>query len=78
MGQSAEVPAFELFDLEEDPWEENDLAGEYPELLEDLAAMLRDWRRSLGAQEMLPNPDFDEAAGGQASEPPPGDRILAT
>ncbi|MBC9867074.1 MAG: sulfatase-like hydrolase/transferase [Opitutae bacterium] len=74
MGNSNAVSAFELFDLEEDPWEENDLAGEYPELVETLAASLRDWRRRVGAQEMAPNWEFDERRGGQRAEPPPGDR----
>ena len=77
IGNSTTVPAYELFDLEGDPWEEKDLAGEYPELVKLMAESLQGWRQRVGAQEMVPNPGFDERAGGQTSEPPPGDKIRA-
>lgn len=41
-----------LFDLTADPGEQNDLAAARPELAASLRAKLREWRASVGAQEM--------------------------
>lgn len=63
----------ELYDIEDDPGEHRDLSAENPARCERLAQELAEWRRSIGAQEMKPNPDFDRAAPGQTAAPPPGD-----
>ena len=44
----ADPPEFELYDLEEDPWEFRNLAGEpeHAETLERLQTVLEDWRRT--------------------------------
>lgn len=76
IGESDTRPPFELFDLESDPWEEYDIARARPEVVEEMANALRGWRNSIGAQEMVPNPDFDPGLGGQRSEPPIGDKII--
>ncbi|MGH8017424.1 MAG: sulfatase [Opitutaceae bacterium] len=41
-----------LFDLESDPGETHDLAGEFPEVVRDLRNRLHAWRASVRAQEM--------------------------
>jgi arylsulfatase A len=46
-------PAASLFDLEQDPGETRDLAAEHPERTQALLARLRQWRRDVGAQEMI-------------------------
>ena len=50
--------AFELYDLQTDPGERNNLAGKLPELTRELAAKLKAWRKSVGAQEMKANPQW--------------------
>lgn len=52
----------QLFDLEADPGERNDLAEIHPEIAGELLEMLRQWRKVVGAEMMEPNPDFDEPA----------------
>jgi arylsulfatase A-like enzyme len=42
--------AFELFDLEADPGETNNLADSLPEKAEELKSLLKDWREDVGAQ----------------------------
>ncbi len=64
---------YELYDLEADPSEEVNLADREPELCARLAQRLREWRRRIGAQEMVPNPAFDAGRGGSAAIPLPGD-----
>ena len=49
----------ELYNLAEDPAESNDLAAAQPELTGRLRADLAAWRESVGAKEVLPNPDYD-------------------
>ena len=53
-----EPGALELYDLEQDPGEQNDLAGSMPDLASKLAEKLRSWRRQVGAQDMEKNPSF--------------------
>ncbi|MCZ6673249.1 MAG: sulfatase [Verrucomicrobia bacterium] len=76
IGKSDTCPAYELFDLEQDPCEERDIAIKYPGLVVVMAESLQNWRNRVGAQEMIPNPDFDPNQSGQRSEPPPGDKIV--
>ena len=53
--------AFELFDLENDLGETVNLAGEMKDVTQKLAADLKKWRESVGAQIPLPNPKFSPA-----------------
>ncbi|MEO9023351.1 MAG: sulfatase [Ginsengibacter sp.] len=48
-----------LFNLKKDIGETNDLAEEMPDLANSLRKKLRDWRNTVGAQEMTKNPNFD-------------------
>ncbi len=48
----------ELFDLKNDPGEIRNLSEEKPELVKELTAKLQNWRKSIGAQEMTPNPNY--------------------
>jgi len=50
----------ELFDLSTDIGEQQDLAGTKPEQVKTLAAELEAWRRSVGADPMLVNPEYEE------------------
>lgn len=50
---------FELFKLRDDPGESRNLADVYPQKREEMAKLLADWREKVGAQMMLPNPDYD-------------------
>ncbi|MHC4338456.1 MAG: sulfatase-like hydrolase/transferase [Planctomycetota bacterium] len=51
--------AFELYDLEKDLNEQNNLAPKMPWLAAELHAKLKNWRKSVGAQEMLRNPEYN-------------------
>lgn len=51
----------ELFNLARDVGEIEDLAAREPARAEALRRKLAEWRRSVGAQENAPNPDFDPA-----------------
>jgi arylsulfatase A-like enzyme len=55
----------ELFDLEQDPSERNDLAQAQPAVTARLRERLHDWRRESGAQMPTPNPDYRPAKAGQ-------------
>lgn len=55
---------WELYNLKDDPGERHDLAALEPKRAQQLAAKLDAWRRSVGAQMMLPNPDFKAAQPG--------------
>ncbi|MEM9015591.1 MAG: sulfatase-like hydrolase/transferase, partial [Verrucomicrobiota bacterium] len=48
-----------LFNLEEDPGEENDLASAHPELVKKMGAQLAEFLESTGAVYPLSNPDYD-------------------
>ncbi len=50
---------FELYNLKQDIGEENNLAGKMPQKVKELRRMLEDWRGEVGAQQMMPNPDFE-------------------
>lgn len=66
-------PAFELYNLESDPSETEDLATRNPLQCAELASRLDAWRREVGAQPMTLNPEFDESACVTTVPPPPGD-----
>jgi arylsulfatase A-like enzyme len=51
----------ELFDLSKDVGEARDLSATEPHRAAELKAKLAAWRRSVGAQENTPNPNFDPA-----------------
>lgn len=48
-----------LFDLENDIGEKNDIANQNPQLVNELWAKLKKWRKEINAQEMTQNPNFD-------------------
>ncbi len=50
--------AFELYDLEEDIGEQNNLATQMPEKTKELAEKLAAWRQSVGAQMPTKNPNY--------------------
>ncbi|MFD2256640.1 sulfatase [Luteolibacter algae] len=54
-----ETGELELYDLSSDPAEKNNLAKSQPEKAAALLAELREWRKSVGAQMMTENPDYD-------------------
>ncbi|MFM9000018.1 MAG: sulfatase [Opitutia bacterium] len=54
--------SLELFDLSKDPSETKDLAAQEPARVAAMRGKLEAWRRSVGAEGMRANPDFDRAA----------------
>lgn len=52
----------ELYNLRDDPGETNNLAGSMPQLANDLAKKLHEWRASVGAQMMPSNPEYESVA----------------
>lgn len=48
----------QLFDLAKDPGELNDISKENPEQVKKLRDMLHEWRKSVNAQMMVPNPEY--------------------
>jgi len=48
----------ELFDLSKDVSESRNLAADKPDVVKELAKKLDDWRNTVGAKMMTPNPDF--------------------
>jgi len=48
------VPEHELYDYEDDPLDQRDLAGEHPEVVERLAGQLARWQRHAGARKLEP------------------------
>ena len=62
----------ELYDLAKDRGESRNLAAQLPELVTANAKMLDNWRKSVGAKMMEPNPNYSpnpQAAGGVVSMP---------
>jgi arylsulfatase A-like enzyme len=53
----------ELYNLEEDLSETNNLAASNPETLAELRTELESWRANVGAEMMRPNPDYDPNLG---------------
>lgn len=51
----------ELFNLENDPYEREDLSASQPSRARTLLARLNAWKKSVGAQPLLPNPAYDPA-----------------
>jgi arylsulfatase A len=49
----------ELYNLKDDPSEQNNLAAKMPAKAEQMRRMLELWRYDVGAQEMSTNPDYD-------------------
>jgi len=50
---------FELYNLKEDVGEQNNLAKQMPEKLDELRKMLSNWRDKVNAQMLTPNPNYD-------------------
>lgn len=50
---------YELFDLKNDPYEENDCKSVYPEKTQRLSRLLEKHLQSIGAQRMRPNPEYN-------------------
>jgi arylsulfatase A-like enzyme len=71
IGGAHDGPAYELFDLENDPGEDNDLASAKPAVRDRLAARLARWRERIGAQAMKLNPDYNPGDYAHAVPPPP-------
>jgi len=55
----------ELYNLEDDVGEQNNLAAKMPERAAALRDKLRRWRKSVGAPVPAPNPDYDPARASQ-------------
>jgi arylsulfatase A len=53
----------QLFNLADDPGEQNDLSDSLPDKGKELREMLHRWRQDVDAQMMPPNPGFDPAMG---------------
>ena len=68
-------PDYELYDLETDPYEVQDLAETKPEVRDDLLRRLTEWRQAVGAQTMEQDPDFDPELMPTRTPPPPGDPV---
>jgi len=49
----------ELYELKSDPRETTNLAQQQPEKAQELLTQLKAWRKSVDAQMMTPNPDYD-------------------
>jgi arylsulfatase A-like enzyme len=57
--ESLETGDLELYDLIQDIGETNNLAAEKPELASELNKELQEWKRSVGADPMTPNPLYE-------------------
>ncbi len=58
--QDYEQDIVELYDLQNDPGESTNLVVSEPEIAKKLALQLHEWKKSVGAQECQPNPDFNK------------------
>ena len=52
----------QLFDLHNDPGEQNDLATQRPDVVKRLLSQLRDWRNETNVRMMPVNPNYDPSA----------------
>lgn len=52
-------PRVELFDMESDPGEHENIAERYPELVAQLRQRLEAWMKETGAKDLTPNPAYD-------------------
>ena len=64
--------SIELYDLKSDLGETRNLAGEMPQKVAELSAMIGDWLKKMDAWMAIPNPNYDPAA----TPPPPSARRL--
>lgn len=64
---------YTLYNVEEDLDESDDLSGEMPKLVTEMAAKLKAWRKRVGAGEMTPNPKFEIKRAHWRYEDQPGD-----
>jgi arylsulfatase A-like enzyme len=53
-----EYGTYELYNLKDDPKEENDLSKSHPEKMQQLQQKLRRWEKEVGATELTLNPDY--------------------
>jgi arylsulfatase A len=58
----------ELYNLKEDPFEQKDLSADHPDKAASLLTELKEWRKSVGAQMMEPNPAYDPERETQGPE----------
>jgi arylsulfatase A-like enzyme len=49
----------ELYNLKQDPEEKQDLAARHAARVDELRSRIHAWRKDVGAQMPLPNPDYD-------------------
>jgi arylsulfatase A-like enzyme len=52
-------PRVELFDIESDPGEHDNIADKYPEKVSELKSLLETWMKQTGAKDLTPNPAYD-------------------
>lgn len=52
-------PLIELFDLEADPGERENLAESHPERVAEMKGLMAAWMKEAGAADLSPNPDYD-------------------
>ena len=52
----------ELYNLKDDPGEQQDLSDTHPQKTKELREKLRDWQRQMGAKMPQPNPDYRPGA----------------
>ena len=60
----------ELYDLRRDPGEKHNLAGEQPDRVKELRALLVDWRNKVDAKLPSPNPDWFDTDNDTNSDHP--------
>lgn len=60
------VDAIELFDLEDDPAETRNVAGEHADVAARLEGAIDDWLDAMGAQRVAPNPEYVKTASSDA------------
>jgi hypothetical protein len=60
----------ELYNLRDDPGEQNDLATRMPDKVQVLRERLHNWRKAVGAQMPTPNPRYDPSKPQHIPMPP--------